>query len=232
MSIKVIKVSGTFETLEGKYTGMVVSAATTGLDRLAALCCKDLTASANESEFKLAVRAIAEQVAIEVCENLNTVSLSPVVTFAPGITGSVESMDAPLGDGNGFTVIATSHPQLVKAVEGIVPKMGDSADAPRIDTVADKAGAGTGVISGTEEFYISGSNISAQNAGEGIELLKADGTAAAAARAVGVNESGICVSGQLGSAPEPGAYTLVLATHGHSTPDAELVKLAKKVKVV
>ena len=223
------------EPIRGKYTGRVIHKKTVYLDDITAEVHRRYP-NAKPQEMDLAVRALSDVVRDKVYNDLCTVTTGNEVAFSPAISGSLSAMDAPLVPGeNELYVNITVCDPMRKAIGLIAPSFAgsDAADV-RIDSVEDCGMKKKGFIVGTREFVVTGSNISARMEGEGMTLVKPDGSLVSAMTVKDKDGCGQRIYAQLAQLVEPGAYVIMLTTRGYAPrdADAEPIDLKQRVTVI
>ena len=232
-AIKYCTVKSALPKLIGKHTGQVISNGTVTLDEIAMKVCRDRPA-VDEPEFRLSVRAIAAEVRNEVGENLNYVTTGSLCAFAPAISGSLPAMDSPLGEDNVPYVNIVPLSAISAAIGAITPTRESDNNAIKIilDNVEDRLSQKRGTIIGTNEFVITGLNLSASDEGESIQLVKPDGSLASEVTIKDEEGCGQRIIAQLATSVEPGTYILVVNTHGYTTPENAVDTYARKVSAI
>lgn len=232
-TIKFYTVKSALPKILDKYTGQVVSNGTMTLGDIAEKVCRDRPA-VDEPEFRLSVRAIAAEVRSEVGENLNYVTTGSLCAFAPAISGSLPAMDSPLGEDNALYINIVPLSAVSAMIGAITPTRESVADATKVilDNVEDRLSKKRGTIVGTNEFVVTGLNLSARAEGESMQLVKPDGTLAAEVTVKDEEGCGQRIIAQLATAVEPGSYILVVNTHGYTTPEGDMDTYSKKVSAV
>lgn len=231
-TIKYTTVKTALEPIAGKYTGQSISNGTVYLDEIARKICRNHPVT-DEPSLTLAARAIASIIKEEVAERLNYVTTGTLCAFAPAIAGSVPAMDSPLGEDNAFYVNITPLDPLANAIGAISP-VRDRSDAATVsvDNIEDRATKARSTIIGTQEFVITGFNLSARSEGESIRLLNPDGTIASEVTVKNEDGCGQRIVAQLAETVESGTYVLQINTKGYATPDAEVESYTKKATVL
>lgn len=232
-AIKYCTVKSALPKLIGKHTGQVLSNGTVTLDEIAVKVCRDRPA-VDEPEFKLSVRAIAAELRSEVGENMNYVTTGSLCAFAPAISGSLPAMDSPLGEDNVPYVNIVPLPAVSAAIGAVTPARESENEAVKVilDNIEDRLSKKRGTIIGTNEFVITGLNLSASDEGECIQLVKPDGSLASEVTIKDEEGCGQRIIAQLATSVEPGTYILVVNTHGYTTPESAVDTYAKKVSAI
>lgn len=231
--IKYITVKNNIDGAKEPFTGIVVHNKTlTKADLVEEMCRESLVA--NEDDANVVLGALAEAIAETVGEELLRVNVGQV-TFEPAISGSVASLDAPLGAENRIYVNMRVAEEVRNALLPLVPVLdresGEAAAAPRIDSVEDLA-TGVHAIVGTGRFVVAGKNLFAGSEGEGVKVVSGEGVEIAAT----VHESEEGSTGErlycsMPSALPAGLYILAVATRGGAGEDAAVIVVKRKVEV-
>lgn len=229
MKMKYVTVRSGLETVEGAYLGQFVSNGTSFLDDITGKMCEGRPA-VDEPEARLAIRAIAAEIREKVGEGLFRVNAGDV-SFEPAISGSLPAMDSALSEDNHLYVNIVASDAIKMAIGSIVPTR-DSSSAVKvsIDNIEDLATHGR-LIVGTHEFVVTGRNLSASLEGEGMVLLRTDGSVATAVTVCEGDGMGQRINAQLAASVPAGTYLLQVTTRGYATPDAEAESYTKRVVV-
>ena len=213
--IKYILTPFGLEKLQGKYQGIPLSNGLLGLEEVSAMISEDRPAL-DVADANLIIEALAREIERYVSQGMTV--QTPFGWFAPVITGSVPSMDAPLGEDNQIVTGFTIKAGFAASVANIVPVLDKAADIVRLVNVCGLTSQKVGTIHGTEEAVLTGSGLSASQEGESVVLVAQNGTEIPC----GVTEHDDepqRIYFHATSAGAPGVYKLRLTTRGYGRPD-------------
>ena len=210
------------------YHGVFVSNGTTDLDALAARIAGELGLSA--STVKLVLRTVWSKAADIISTRLCRVSVGSA-TFEVRIGGSLDSANAPLGEGNDIYVDIRLSESVSKVAAGITPQRVDvDSVKAQMDTVADAETEKEGQISSTGAFLVTGWALSATGDGEGVFVQ--DKAGHRHATEVEESQHGQRIMARPVDTIPSGAAHVLLTTHGLFTPDADIHTLSRRVTVL
>ena len=156
----------------------------------------------------------------------------PHATFELAIGGSTDSIDG-IPSGKVYVAIRPSA-ALKNAAAGIALVYdGETGDSP-VFSMVETPGldrSGKGVIVGTRPFRLSGSNLSASGADEGVRVIPAIGDAAVAT-VIAEDGAGAFITARLAEALPPGQALVELATRCFHTPEGYLQHPSRKVTIL
>lgn len=229
-TMKYVLVKNALPTAKEPYNGLFVSNGSVDIDGFAETICAERT-NLDAPTLKLILRTAFKFIADDMAEKVFRYNTGDLV-FEPAIGGSLESMNAALGEENEVYVAVRLAQDVVKAIGQIVPSRdSDDSVGVRLDSVLEVGTNTIGQVGRIAPFQLTGKNLSARGEGESIVVTDAAG-ASHEATVDETDGAGQRLTAHLGGGAALGKATLVLTSRGYNTPDGELVTVRKNVTIV